>query len=105
MALAVTQTDASVATLEQLQLVSEYEGLKSLEAELKKELKTLQDRMIATLGEVNKVVKPDGRPLITLSPTSTAGKWDSAALEADGLRAKYWIEGGTITGTRLTVTP
>jgi len=105
MALVVSKTDASVATEEQLALVREYDGLKSLEAELKKELKALQDRMVDTLGEVNKVVKPDGRPLITLSPTSTSGKWDSAALDADGLRGKYWIPGGVITGTRLTVTP
>jgi hypothetical protein len=104
MALVVDKTDSSVATEEQLALVAEYDALKSMESELKKELKKLQDRMVESLGEVNKAVKSDGRPLITLSPTSTAGKWDAAALKADGLEDKYWIPGGTITGTRLTVT-
>lgn len=105
MALVVSKTDSTVATEEQLALVAEYDQLKSLAAELKAELKKLQDRMIDSLGEVNKVVKPDGRPLITLSPTSTSGRWDSDRLRADGLEDKYWIPGGTITGTRLTVTP
>lgn len=105
MALVVEKTDAVVATEEQLALVAEYDALKGMEAELKRELKRLQDRMVDTLGEVNRVLKADGRPLITLSPTTTNGRWDSDRLRADGLEAEYWIPGGTITGTRLTVTP
>lgn len=105
MALVVNRPDSDVATPDQLALAAEYEALKSQEAALKKQIEALQDRIVRSMGEPNKVTKPDGRPLFTLSPTTTKGKWDSARLRADGLEDEYWIPGGTVTGTRLTVTP
>jgi hypothetical protein len=105
--LIVQKTDTPVATPEQLALVAEYDSLRRMRDDLDAEIKKVQDAMVASLGEVNKVTKPNGKPAITLSPVTTSGKFDRARLkeERPDIHDLYWTPGGTITGTRLTVTP
>lgn len=105
--LIVQKTDSTIATPEQLALVAEYKSLTDLRADLEYEIKKVQDAMVASLGEVNRVTKANGKPAITLSPVTTSGKFDRARLlsERPDIHDEYWTPGGTITGTRLTVTP
>mgnify|MGYP001584229530 CR=1 FL=1 len=98
---------SGVATEEQIALVRELDSMKRLRDDAKGEVERIQNAIIATLGEVNRVLKENGKPLITLSPTTTNGSFDRSGLLAKypDIHAEFWTPGGTITGTRLTVTP
>jgi hypothetical protein len=91
-----------VATAEQLALVKKYDELREAKKRLEGELSALQEQLVNSLGETNRVVREDGSSAVTLSLVQRTSI-DRKRLEAElpEVAAAYTQ---TNWSTRLTVT-
>ena len=99
---------SGVATEDQLALAVEYKSLTDMRDDLDAEIKKVQARIIASMGGLGRVTKPNGKPLHTYLPTASSGHFDRQAFKAAHPRIhdRFWTAGTPGAGTpRLTVTP